>query len=163
MSRTTARPARRGLSLIELLVVIAIIGTLVGLLLPAVQQARESAHRTECGNNLHQIGLAMHQYHHQNRRLPPSRLATSDGPSWAWLILPYLEQETLYQKWKPGQPYPGVSAAKIVNGTIVDQNVLVATVQLMSTGLPVYFCPTRRTVGDSSTVTVATVFKQDPG
>src|SRR5579884_2617064 len=91
--RTTGR---HGFSLIELLVVIAIIAVLAGLLLPAVQSARESAARTQCANNLKQIGLAMHLYHDSHKQLPPSRRRLAEGQSWAWMILPHLEQESLY-------------------------------------------------------------------
>jgi type II secretory pathway pseudopilin PulG len=86
-------------------VVIAIIGIIIAMLLPAVQAAREAARRTQCGNNLKQIGLALHNYHDVKKILPPSIQfdinedpATSDNfrPNWVILILPYLEEQGLY-------------------------------------------------------------------
>src|SRR2546423_14903864 len=92
-------PSRReGFTLIELLVVIAIISILVGMLMPAVQKAREAANRISCGNNLHQIALAMHNHHDTLDGLPPSRNADR-GPTWAGLLLPFLEQDNLYRQW----------------------------------------------------------------
>lgn len=103
-------PFRAGFTLIELLVVIAIIGVLAGLLLPAVQQAREAARRSQCRNNLRQIGLALHNYESQARMFPSSSTSQIDfgvwssNPtsyhlhSWVSMILPSLEQGALYNK-----------------------------------------------------------------
>ena len=94
---------RRGFTLVELLVVIAIIGVLVALLLPAVQAAREAARRSQCQNNLRQLGIAFHNIHDTQASLPPGT-----GPSpccwgtWQALVLPYLEQQNvsdLYVDW----------------------------------------------------------------
>ncbi len=91
---------RAAFTLIELLVVIAIIGILVGLLLPAVQAAREAARKTQCFNNLKQIGLALHNYESSFRRLPSGWISPdrSGEPGWGWgvAILPYLEQNNIY-------------------------------------------------------------------
>ncbi len=96
---------RPGFTLIELLVVIAIIAVLIALLLPAVQAAREAARRAHCTNNLKQIGLALHGYMGTNGGFPPGYVSTYDwlvrgeiGPGWGWgsRILPYLEQQALF-------------------------------------------------------------------
>ena len=97
-SQVTRRPGashRPGFTLIELLVVIAIIAVLIALLLPAVQQAREAARRSQCKNNLKQLGLALHNYHETASTLPPGWIG---GNRWGWntMILPYLDQVPLY-------------------------------------------------------------------
>ncbi len=98
---------RPGFTLIELLVVIAIIAILIALLLPAVQQAREAARRTQCRNNLMQLGLALHNYEMAHETLPPGVsnptgpiLSKPDGYHMGWMtqILPYLEQQNAYKK-----------------------------------------------------------------
>ena len=99
-------PVRRlGFTLIELLVVIAIIAVLIALLLPAVQQARESARRTQCKNNLKQLGLAIHNYHDVHGQFPQNfdsawglGVGAPNAISWSWLVmsLPYIDQAPLY-------------------------------------------------------------------
>jgi prepilin-type N-terminal cleavage/methylation domain-containing protein len=95
-------PVRRGFTLIELLVVIAIIAILVALLLPAVQQAREAARRTQCRNNLKQLGLALHNYHDTAGVFPMGNVApdaaTWRGASWMVRILPMIDQGPAYNQ-----------------------------------------------------------------
>ena len=91
---------RGGFTLIELLVVLAIVGILIGLLLPAVQKVRESAARTQCQNNLHQLALAMHGYHDVNHAFPPA-FAKPSNYGWAVWLLPYVEQQNLYNTLNP--------------------------------------------------------------
>lgn len=98
-----ARRRQVGFTLIELLVVIAIIAVLIALLLPAVQQARESARRTQCKNNMKQIGLALHNYHDTFSTLPPGAIQDFTGnaqneASWISMILPGLDQTPLYNR-----------------------------------------------------------------
>lgn len=101
----------RGFTLIELLVVIAIIAILIALLLPAVQQAREAARRTQCKNNMKQLGLALHNYHDVNLTFPPGWIAVdlttgapaahdgTTGVGWGSMILPYMDQAPLYNQF----------------------------------------------------------------
>ena len=139
MLRYPIRTCRRGFTLIELLVVIAIISILIGLTMPAVQAAREAASRISCANNLRQIGLAMHMYEGQFKHLPPSRLGLAESPSWAWLILPQIEQDNLYNLWPPGWPYPGIAPGKPISAAGIER-----AVEVMSSAVPTFFCPSFR-------------------
>src|SRR5689334_5554023 len=113
MFRTSQRVA---FTLIELLVVIAIIAILIALLVPAVQKVREAAARTQCANNMKQIGLAMHGYMDVNKGLPAHGIYNAT-PQVLWSalskILPYIEQETLYRNIVFTTPYasqPNISS-----------------------------------------------------
>ena len=109
------KPRRFAFTLVELLVVIAIIGIMVGLLLPAVQQAREAARRMQCQNHLKQISLACQNYHSTYKRLPPSATvnlsATSTGNNGSWgvhgRILPFLEQGNIFANVNLSIPWDG--------------------------------------------------------
>ncbi len=126
------RFSKRGFTLIELLVVIAIIGVLVGLLLPAVQQAREAARRASCTNNLKQIGLAIHNHENAQKYFPAGYVGVIPGNAgnawdsnnrftWGWgtLILPYAEEASLYQKFNPlkvrAYDYPATAGASLAD------------------------------------------------
>lgn len=106
MPRTSQKSlSRLGFTLIELLVVIAIIAVLIALLLPAVQQAREAARRSQCRNNLKQIGLASHNYHDSNRCFPFGQLDSAMGFSAMSQMLPYMDQAPLYMQINFNLPY----------------------------------------------------------
>jgi prepilin-type N-terminal cleavage/methylation domain-containing protein len=136
--------SRRAFTLIELLVVISIISVLIGMLLPAVQKAREAAARISCANNLKQIGLAMHNYAGDFERFPPSRLGEGLA-TWAVIILPYMEQGNLYNQWNIGLPY-------------FQQNNIARMSPVKS-----YFCPSRRSANDPPTVSISGDFPINTG
>ncbi len=126
---------RAGFTLVELLVVIAIIGILIALLLPAVQAARESARRTQCQNNLKQMGLAAQNFHDSTKTMVPSQIAHDDvSPNatrytymtWAIALLPYMEQDNFYEQWDLTMPW------NYQNPAVTKRPV------------PTYFCPSRR-------------------
>jgi prepilin-type N-terminal cleavage/methylation domain-containing protein/prepilin-type processing-associated H-X9-DG protein len=133
MAASSIRQPREGFTLIELLVVIAIIAILIALLLPAVQTARESATRTACSNNLHQIGIACQTFADNAGALPNSRR----DANYTWLveILPYMEQTNLYEQWNFK-----------TSASFYTQNQAART-----TSVPPYFCPSRRGPGGLST------------
>ncbi len=119
---------KKGFTLVELLVVIAIIGILVSLLLPAIQAARESARRTQCTNNLKQIGLAVQSHHDTRKIYPPGRIRVDQfSVSWAFRLLPYLEKLAIYQARDPEQRAD-------------DQ----ANVEAMRIPVDTFYCPSRR-------------------
>lgn len=119
-----------GFTLVELLVVIAIIGVLIALLLPAVQSAREAARRSQCTSNLKQLGLAIHNYHDQQKNLPPSAIS-SQYLSWCAIILPFMEEQNLYDQFDLNRKYTDAK-----NDTAM---------KLDGACVSVYQCPTRRT------------------
>src|SRR5438046_4169318 len=96
MTRSNSIPDRRAFTLIELLVVIAIIGVLIALLLPAVQSAREAARRSQCVNNLKQLGIAIQNYADSNGALPPTGSNGGNNFSMKGRLLPFMEQQQVW-------------------------------------------------------------------
>jgi len=139
--KTLRRAARErhGFTLVELLVVIAIIGVLVALLLPAVQAAREAARRSQCSNNMRQIGVAFHSYHAAMKSFPPGWLEDSNpvleervpNAGWGLLILPYIEGQNVSSRFDLKK--------KITHGT---PGGAVENIDLIGIPLAVYLCPT---------------------
>ncbi len=144
-----AYPPRLGFTLIELLVVIAIIAVLVAILLPAVQQARESARRSQCGNNLKQIGIASHSYYETHSRFPPYGVRGGGGNqdaercwSWASMILPQLDQERSSTNCRSGRRI--LIPASSTNMTNVNDYSTAkdgTPEKLLQSRIAVYLCP----------------------
>ncbi|UUO05181.1 DUF1559 domain-containing protein [Blastopirellula sp. J2-11] len=139
------KTARRGFTLVELLVVIAIIGVLIGLLLPAVQQAREAARRMHCQNNLKQIGLALHNYHDTYQSLSSGNQgsAHADGESysghgWTWHsnILTFLEQGTLFDAIQGSDGFGNESGSQNSGKPLIVRDTIVS----------VFWCPSQEDV-----------------
>jgi prepilin-type N-terminal cleavage/methylation domain-containing protein len=138
-----------GFTLVELLVVIAIIGILIGLLLPAVQAAREAARRSQCTNNLKQLGLAAHLHHDQYQHLPPGLGYYSIDNNvvfgtYFFHLLPFFEQGNLYQRAWGSVPFPTGSTAMYYPG---NNNVY-------SQSVPTLLCPSDPSVEPDGIVTV---------
>jgi len=134
---------RSGFTLVELLVVIAIIGTLVGLLLPAIQASREAARRSSCTNNLKQWSLAMlshhdaikyFPYHSQRRNDPEKNTSSGSGHRRTWVVSawPYIEQLDVYSQWNLNDNYYGKTPA--ITGGLKNSD-------LIQIKLPSYYCP----------------------
>ncbi|MBI2807081.1 MAG: DUF1559 domain-containing protein [Planctomycetes bacterium] len=131
-------PGRKALTIIELLVVIGILAILVALLVPAVQHVRAAALRAQCGNNLRQIGLAVHQYHDHKRWLPSGMYRQGVNPWSSWLVqlLPFVEQQPL---WNTAQHAYRQSAWPFDNPPHVG----------LATVVPLFICPADGRAGDA--------------
>ena len=144
------RRSRHGFTLIELLVVIAIIAVLIALLLPAVQQAREAARRTQCKNNLKQIGLALHNYHDTYGYFPMGYMvdiAALNAHGWGTMILPYLEQGNMANQYNFNHGFAAPEAPFSAFPDSLNQ-------AMVATPLPVFMCPSSPESGNVYTFTL---------
>lgn len=132
----------RGFTLVELLVVIAIIGVLVALLLPAVQAAREAARRSQCGNNLRQISIGLHNYHTSHKTFPPGCIERRSPPSttekqisWIVLLLPHIEQVALHDSFDMTKPFDAAenapAASQVLNVVLCPTTAYLASDRLL--------------------------------
>lgn len=135
---------RLGFTLIELLVVIAIIAVLIALLLPAVQQAREAARRTQCKNNLKQLGLAIHNYHDSLNGFPLATAGAVSKPNWRVFILPYLDQAPLYNQ------------LDLANGNFLGNGYAATTAVLSNLKVAAFDCPSSSLDPNDNTTPAAT-------
>jgi len=136
------RRRSRGFTLIELLVVIAIIAILVALLLPAVQQVREAARKSQCQDHLHNLTIALHSYESAHKAFPPSRITINGARhGWAAMTLPFIEQKPLYDRWDKNLS----NGSRVANsGTLVGPAPGAAgnaNDQIVSETIDVYMCP----------------------
>ncbi|MCA9109603.1 MAG: DUF1559 domain-containing protein [Planctomycetaceae bacterium] len=131
---------QRGFSLVELLAVVAIIAILIALLLPAVQMAREAARRTQCKNNLKQLGLALHNYHDTFLTFPiGARRQRGTGPSWYVGLLPYFEQQNVFNQFDmdgPNNGFPTLPPPFGSNNGVVMDNIKLSMLFCPSSPLP---------------------------
>ena len=145
------KPWSRGFTLVELLVVIAIIGILVALLLPAIQAAREAARRAKCQNNLKNISLAVLNYETAKKHYPPGFVSTPadtiEGWAWTTFILPYLEEQSIYDKMRPSETYiPPVNGNRTGQRNFADmmfnaKNGVAIELAPLQTPLAIFRCP----------------------
>ena len=166
--RSSRRFGPRGVTLVELLAVIAIIGLLAGLLLPAMQGAREAARRVQCGNNLKQLALALSAHSSQMGHFPAAAehrvnqctngfsggglpISFTDGkPAWSIRLLPFLEQQPLYDRFDFAQPFFGIIC--FVSGRECDINAATTPAQrvnlpLQQTPVTGFMCPSQPVAG----------------